>query len=169
MVIPSFGSLVGFSLPTGISRLKFFNRLAKIKKFSTRATDSPRHFRRPEKKNFKEKCWQFICTWPQIFAPVPKVKSHQSCCEARPFSHKNRSGLNFVTSEPQSFGSCVIEYRFGNTIVPASIMYVPTFESTFGLLTAAIGPSMILLHVIYISKRNNYLEITHRSTTPNLS
>ena len=50
MVIPSFGSLDGFSLPAGISRVKFFNRLAKIKKFSPRATDSPRHFRRPEKK-----------------------------------------------------------------------------------------------------------------------
>ena len=48
--MPSFGSIVGFSLLTGISRVKFFNKLAKIKKFSTRATDSPKHFRRPENK-----------------------------------------------------------------------------------------------------------------------
>ena len=63
--------------------------MAKNKKFSILATDSPKHFRRP----------------------VPKVKSHHWLFEL--FScFKNLSGLNSSTSGPQSLGSAqVVQYQ----------------------------------------------------------
>ena len=63
--------------------------MAKNKKFSILATDSPKHFRRP----------------------VPKVKSHHWLFELFSF-FKNLSGLNSSTSGPQSLGSAqVVQYQ----------------------------------------------------------
>lgn len=116
IVIPSIGSTNGRANPSGISSLKFLSKFEKNKKFSTLATDSPRHFRRP----------------------VPKVKSHHSLWKLPLRLSINRSGLKEATSGPHKVASWVIEYKLGKTTVPAGITYFPTLVSSLGHLVAAI-------------------------------